>query len=665
MINYLRNLFGMKHGGVEKGFSEDWLKTNEKNFLALGGNTLTQPMRQSYVVHRCVKLISDTAPKAPLNFYRGINEVEQNHQLRKLFAKPSKHVSFYELISNTTMFYSLYGESYWYFTESFGQSIGTSKYPSEIIVVDPRGMKEVVDKETGELKGWMFNGKIPLNTDEIIHFKSNNPYNPYRGLSPLDSINFEMKSDYKASEFQEKFFVNGAVPGFVLTTHPDDNTPEKELQRYSKLWDQNHKGVSKSHKTAVLRGGMDFKVVGLTHREMAFIESRVMTRDIILETFGVPKAIFGATEEVNRATAEVQERVFWETTIQPLLLRIQAKLNAEFLYFVDPSIEAKFDFTKIPVLQNLYQEDVESVWKLSQVGYSRNELNKRFDLGFPEDTEHGDDKYMMLNLVNIDDPIQWEPSETPENYTTPKPENDEEDEKMTSSIVTKASTTRRFLSYHLNLEKMMKKKIFNFFEMQKQLVLKRLTKSIKSDDNMEIYNRLNDIWDNENVVLVKQTTPIMIEIVKKGQMFALENMGIDRDVIINRGVVLDRLNKITGINTTVWNQIKMNLNEGIKNGETIDDIAERIKNVYSMAKKRSLVIARTEVTASMNLATIEEYKENNVREVEWLTAGDSKVRDSHMQNAAAGPRPVGTPFPSGETYPSAPNCRCCLSPHVV
>ena len=666
MINFIKNLFTKQSGQVtvQKDWASKWRKGIESNLLQLNGK-MTQPMRQSYVVNRCVNIISDTAPKAPLNFYRGVNEIEANHPLRRLFMKPSKHMSFYELISLTTMFYILYGESFWYLNESAGQASGISKLPAEIIVIDPRGLKEVLNPDR-TLKGWLYNNKIALTTDEVIHFKSNNPYNPYRGLAKLDSVEFELKSDFKAAEFQEKFFENGAIPGFVLTTDKEDNTPEKDLKKMGQQFDNMHKGVSKSNKTAVLRGGMDFKVVGLTQREMSFIESRVMTRDIILETFGVPKAIFGATENVNRATAEVQEKVFWELTIQPLLLRIQAKLNAELMYFIDSSIEIKFDFTKIPVLQNLYKEDVESVWKLIQVGFSRNELNKRFDLGFLEDSEYGDDKYVMANLLKVG-----------EDYTMQPVTDDTKsikiiDKAETLSLVKNTKLARNtrtlkiFNRYHSGVEKQFKKKIYNYFEMQKRSVLKNLNTEQKSESYNDLYSRISGVWDNEDKVLVRAITPIMKQAVETGQEFAVDTLGIDRDIIFNEGLLLKRMNKITKINVTVWNQIKMNLHEGIGAGETINDIAERIKHVYSMAKKRATLIARTEVTSAMGEATLAEYKENNIGRIEWLSAGDSNVRDKHATNASVGPLPIGSIFPSGESYPgeNSPGCRCCLSPVI-
>lgn len=661
MVNFFRKLFKYKPETVDKNWSEDWLKVREKNFLSQGKNNLTEPMRQSYLVYTCVNLISDTAPKAPLNFYRGFNEIEQNHPIRKLFLRPNSSQSYFELFSTTAMFYSLYGESFWYFVQSVGQSMGTSKIPSEIIVVDPRGMKEVIDPDTKELKGWLFNGKVAISKEELIHFKSNNPYNPYRGLSPLDAVTFELRSDYRASEFQEKFFENGAVPGFVLTTDKEDRTPDSELKKISKMWDTQYKGVSKSHKTAVLRGGMDFKVVGLNHQEMSFIESRIMTRDIICETFRVPKTIFGATEELNRATAEVQEKIFWQTAIQPLLLRIQYKLNTDLINKIDPGIEAKFDFTRIQALQNIYKEDIEAAWFLFQMGFSRNEINKRFDLGFLEDIEYGDRKRFPMNLMNVED----EGKEYEDSKSVIGLSYEEEVVKSTDKDIRDDRMHLMFKRQHGIFERKLQRKLEDYFFNQMQQVLKRI-KGEKSLESNDIVNEL-DIWDEENKILIKTITPYYKEIIEAGQMMALGNMGItDRTVQLNTNVLYEKVNKITGVNKTIWNQLKMEIFEGVDKGEDINMITDRIRGTYKVAKKRAKLIARTEVTQAMNEAALLEYKQNGVQQVKWLAAMDERTRVSHKDNHGV-IRDAGMPFPSGETYPgqSSPNCRCTLTPHII
>lgn len=663
MINYLRKLFG--YGGssddlVAKGWSEDWLKVREKNFLSQGRNNLVEPMRQSYLVYTCVNLISDTAPKAPLNFYRGFDEIENNHPLRKLFLRPNDHQSYFELISITSMFYSLYGEVFWYINQSVAQRMGTSTIPAEILVIDPRGMKEVIDENTKALKGWLFNNKIAISKDEVIHFKSNNPYNPYRGLSPLDAVEFELRSDYRASEFQEKFFENGAVPGFVLTTDKEDRTPDTELKKISKMWDTQYKGVSKSHKTAVLRGGMDFKVVGLNHQEMSFIDSRVMTRDIICETFRVPKTIFGATEELNRATAEVQEKIFWQTAIQPLLLRIQYKLNTDLINKIDPGIQAKFDFTKIQALQNIYKEDVEAAWFLFQMGYSRNEINARFDLGFKEDTEYGDRKRFPMNLMNVED----EGKEYEDSKSVIGLSYEEEVVEKDNKDIREDRIHLMFKRQHGIFERKLQKKLEDYFFNQMQQILKRIKRE-KSLESNDIINEL-DIWDEENKILIRNITPYYKEIIEAGQMIALGNMGItDRTVQLNTNVLYEKINKITGINKTIWNQLKMVIFEGVDNGETIDQITDRIRDTYKVAKKRAKLIARTEVTQAMNEAALLEYKDNGVKQVKWLAAMDERTRATHKDNHGV-VRDSGTPFPSGEVYPGqhSPNCRCTLSPYI-
>lgn len=639
-----------------KSWDSEWLAGKSANSLALGSESVNNAMSQSYIIYRCVKIIAETSPKAPIKLLYGDDELQPENPIYNLFQSPFENTTYYDLISQTAMFYALYGEAYWFMNKSIGQSLGISKIPAEIIVLDPRAMKPVFN-DNKTLKGWLFNNKIALELEEVVQFKSNNPYNPYRGLSPLDSVKFEINTDYKASQFQLKFFENGAIPGTVLTTDPEDTSTDSQLRKIAKMWDKNHKSVSKSSKTAVLRGGVKIDPIGLSQREMSFIESRIMTRDIILNTLGVPKAVFGATENINRATAEVHDKVFWETTIQPLLLRMQYKINTDILKFIGPGYTCQFDFTKIQALQNLYSEDVTSAHTLFSMGFSRNELNKRFDLGFDKDDENGDDKYITMSLQNLNEDFSFD--KDMKIINTP-----EIKEVTQNTKINKNANQKRFLRYHKRLEKPFKKKIDSHFYMQKNKVLKYLTQSNKADEEITyemLYGRINNLWENEDRVLEKNIKPLFQNVVESGQKYALTSIGVDRDVVLNNGLVLDKINKITGINNTVWKQIRKNLNEGINNSETIEQIADRIKNVYSMAKKRSITIARTEVTSSMAEATMQEYSANGIGMIEWLTAGDENVRETHINNGSIGPLPIGSTFPSGETFPSAVNCRCCIS----
>jgi len=107
--------------------------------------------------------------------------------------------------------------------------------------------------------------------------------------------------------------------------------------------------------------------------------------------------------------------------------------------------------------------------------------------------------------------------------------------------------------------------------------------------------------------------------------------------------------------------------KGLDEGETVADISKRIKGLYAETNKsRSLTIARTETSSLISEATQKEYEDNGVEEKQWITAGDSLVRQEHQDNEAQRAIPIGNAFSNGENYPgeNSVNCRCSLIPVI-
>ena len=571
MFNKIRDFyqFYKEIGNNRKDWSSQWLKLKEQNILNAHGRTITEPARQSYLVQKCVNIISQNAPQAPLEFFMvGENtdalKLPMSAPINQLFNNPNELMSRYDFIASTSAYMTLYGEAFWYLVPSVGQVAGTSVLPAEIWVLDPRKMKEVVDEKTGALLGWLFNSKVSLTKQEVIIFKNVNPYNPYRGLSPLDAVDIEISADYKAGEYQQRFFENGSVPSMVLETGPDDNSTVAELKKIKKMWEQQHRGSKNAKKIGVLRGGMTLKPIGLTQMEMDFINSRQMTRDIILSIFGVPKTIAGFTEEVNRATAEVQKRLFWSETVKPQLIRIQTTLTNKFIYRLNLNMVARFDFLQIDELQRNFEDEVNVASKLFMMGFARNELNDRFALGFEEDTDFGDDKYVPLNLLNVDDdPRVSDGSEIQAtNQLLIEPEIQKGDQRQDKLNELLGRNIKRY-------EKMMTGRLKKFFFSQRVSLLKYLDNEIDMDK-----------FDIQDGKLAKLLISVFNEASKTAGQMVLFVLGSEDDCKIDPEVVFKYVNRTKVLNQKVLKNVKLQIQEGTDNEESIDDIKKRIKKLY-------------------------------------------------------------------------------------
>ena len=109
---------------------------------------------------------------------------------------------------------------------------------------------------------------------------------------------------------------------------------------------------------------------------------------------------------------------------------------------------------------------------------------------------------------------------------------------------------------------------------------------------------------------------------------------------------------------TKLDRIGTALGRGLELGYTTPQIAQMIDTVIN-DPQHALVIAQTEMSRAVSIATRDRYETAGVEQVEWLVAEGC---DECQENADASPIGIGDTFPSGDSEPPAhPNCMCSLA----
>lgn len=111
---------------------------------------------------------------------------------------------------------------------------------------------------------------------------------------------------------------------------------------------------------------------------------------------------------------------------------------------------------------------------------------------------------------------------------------------------------------------------------------------------------------------------------------------------------------------TKLDRIGTALAKGLEQGFTPKETAKMI-DVIIDDPQQALIIAQTETSRAMSVASRNAYEDAQVEMVEWLVAeGCEECQD----NADASPIGIGDTFPSGDSEPPAhPNCMCALAPY--
>lgn len=111
---------------------------------------------------------------------------------------------------------------------------------------------------------------------------------------------------------------------------------------------------------------------------------------------------------------------------------------------------------------------------------------------------------------------------------------------------------------------------------------------------------------------------------------------------------------------TKLDRIGTALANGLEKGFTSQEIAKMI-DVIIDDPQQALIIAQTESSRAMSIASRNTYEEAQVEQVEWLVAEGC---EECQENADASPIGIDETFPSGDSEPPAhPNCMCALAPY--
>jgi SPP1 gp7 family putative phage head morphogenesis protein len=103
------------------------------------------------------------------------------------------------------------------------------------------------------------------------------------------------------------------------------------------------------------------------------------------------------------------------------------------------------------------------------------------------------------------------------------------------------------------------------------------------------------------------------------------------------------------------------VSDSVRDGRSIGQTTNLIRDDFLFSEKRARVIARTETARALGQGQKGAAEEQGRDEKRWATSGDDLVSDDCRENENAGWISITDAFPSGvDTVPQHPNCRCVV-----
>jgi HK97 family phage portal protein len=390
--------------------NETQTKNNFQNSLTIDDDFINlyteQPFVNSYFlnawVNIAVNILIRNIARADFTIKNGGEDVTHG-QIYNLFRKPNPALSRYDLWKETAAWWHLEGEAFWWFGADYSGGL-----PNEIYVLVPRKMRHEAELCGGFDFGfrhiprrWFYHygtELIPILSDEIIHFRDFNPYNPVRGVNPLLSLAIELEQDYFANKANSQLLKNNAIPQGVLKT--DQTLRPEEADQLERRWESKYGAVKAGRKIAVLGKGTEFKPVTFSPDVIKLFELKRWNLYTILAKYGIPPRVANLSDKSTalsgKDTAE-QHSAFWKYTLIPILRQFEQILESQFFMRLGIKERGVFDLWDIPELQE--SEDQQSKRDIAEINAGLKTINDVLKERGKELKPWGDVWYRPKNFI--------------------------------------------------------------------------------------------------------------------------------------------------------------------------------------------------------------------------------------------------------------------------
>lgn len=599
-----------------------------------------------------------------------IEEVQlDNHPLKLVLDRPTTVFSRIQLMRILAWWLVQCGEAY---LLKVTDRIGVTR---QLWPLSPKRMEVIAGR--GEIEAYVFHpegltgagrGEIPYRPEEIVRIWEPDPDAIFSGLGAIAANAVAYDTQKFMGESMRMHWQRDATPKTVLTAQPGTQPPEAGAKSaFETNWRKNHDrrfGVN-SGLPAWLPPGFDLKEFNAFGGIKELVPMLDHFREQILMANGVPRSVLGDVVDANRAAAETNQFVFDLHTIKP-----KSDLIADAFTW---QLAKDFDDALVVRFAEFVSKDKEFLLKQQQQDLSL--------------------KVRTINEVREDDrgldPADWGElpvgtvADVPYDGTMPEPgELEPEAEQVDGDEIEDAEDDIEDAE--------------DEDEDPRAAARRRLRRSRRSRKARRVTDGAKMEPSTAETIMAALTLAPLIVAVRRSLLASVVAFGrFTKDQLPAEGVVGDpfdeqdpriltfietqALQEVRFINETTRKRLRAALLTSLKEGETESDTARRIRGVFKEAKaSRSRAIARTETTAAAGFGAEEAIRQAGLREKQWLSQRDDKVREAHQAGVGLDGMhvlldsdffsPVDGSFGPGpgrmSTAAANVNCRCFVVPYL-
>ena len=309
---------------------------------------------RNVIAFRCISLISKGIASVPWTLYKGENQLS-THPLLEMLNRPNPCRGGARFMEAMTGYLLLSGNSYVEVIRS-----KTDK-PLELHTLRPDRMK-VIPGDGGIPQAYEYsvNGRsktIPINRSNghsnILHIKNFHPLNDWYGMSPIEAAAYSIDQFNAVGGHNLSVLQNGGRPSGALVVGNKGGTGTMSPEQRETLRgdvQSFYSGAKNAGRVMVLEGDFEWKEMGLSPKDLDFIEGKNLSAREIAQAFGVPPMLVGIQGDATYANYKEARFHLWEDTILPLLDSINDEFNRWLVPQFEKGLKLSHDLDGIPAL---------------------------------------------------------------------------------------------------------------------------------------------------------------------------------------------------------------------------------------------------------------------------------------------------------------------------
>jgi HK97 family phage portal protein len=561
--------------------AQAWLRGED---LEAGSQRLTAPYTQSAWVYVAVSVLAESLAHVPFRISRGRGKGEtilDSGPAWNLFQHPHPSMSRTLFWQTLVSWEALRGEFFVVPMDKDGCPVALARrggHPVYMMPLNPDCFTHII--EENRIAGWAYKAASPdapmaervLLAEEVIHCRNFNPYQFWRGVSPLSVAMLPAVSDYAAEQFMKGLMMNNGDAGLVVTTEEMLDETQREQFRAALLERKRRAGTA--DRPLFLWGKAKIEQPSLSSVDTQFLENRKLNRQEIGAVFKVPESMMGFAGQKNAlsaGTAIEQDRLnFIQNTIGGICRRLESAMEPVIKSF-DSSLNGWFDLDALPIMQAARRDRMATAHQAFSMGVPFNEINQVYDLGF-ESLPWGDKGYLASSLGEVGD-MQSKKNACSVVDSKPADPCLRLVELLESSEI-RTGTDSPDAGWRQSSVKAKAGKLSRFLFEQRGRVLASLESACVGMERGEMA-RLDGVFNREveDELLKFRLKPLVVEDARKVQG-ETSNPGCDEWI----APVLARLDSL---NRTTELEIVQALEEGVACGEGAEALAARVKAVFN------------------------------------------------------------------------------------